>query len=101
MEQRFHRHYRPARYGLDADMLIGMGVLTERDNAKTEADSVQDAMIAREVHEMMGDLCPINVEYDAGRGRFYAPHKYLRFGPISRCASCRKEYRHYVESASV
>ena len=88
------------RYGVDADMFRGMEVLTEKDKAKAKADSARDAIIAREINEMMRDPCPNNIEYDAGRGKFNAPHKYYRFGPISRCASCHKEYRHYDETAA-
>ena len=82
------------RYGVDTNILMGMEILTEKDNAKTKTDAAQDAIILREIHEMASDPCPNNIEYDAGMGKFIAPHKYYRFGPISRCSACRKEYRH-------
>ena len=50
------------RHGADADMVRGMEVLTETDLAKAKADAVQDAIILREVDEMMRDLCPNNVQ---------------------------------------
>ena len=56
------------RYGVDTDILMGMEILTQMDNAKAKTDAAQDAIILREIHEMASDPCPKNIEYDAGIG---------------------------------